>query len=200
MSKLRSSLGLLALLVAGCAAEPPPSQLNRTALRLTKPRSIAGRIGLTPKFRVDTNSIGLAFGLIGAAIEHEIDASRLKPVAVHDPSLDIVDQLEDDLAKRFSLTVRDGDSLADLVLRVQTTRWGIQNARLGGVGGLYESKLTLFDARTKTLLVAAECVSQPVEGESVGELSKRGPAGIQEEIASATTYCLDDYRHRVLGL
>ncbi len=175
-------------------------QLNRTALRRTNPRSIAGRTGPTPKFRVDTNSVGLAFGLVGAAIEHGMDEARLKPIGVHDPSLDIVDQLEDDLAARFSLTVRDGDSPADLVLRVETTRWGIQNAKLGGVGGLYESKLTLFDARTKTVLVAAECVSQPVEGQSVAELSKRGPAGIQEEIASVTTYCLDDYRHHVLGL
>lgn len=144
-------------------------------------------------------------GPIVAAVESSRDERRLKPYGLHDPAEEMTEQLLQDLAKRFSLTILEPDDLDEgrqphLVLRLQTRRWGIQKGKLDGVGMVYEGTLTLVDTRSNRVLVTGECVAQPVDGDSVEALARRGKAGLQEELAGVTSYCLDDYRHRLLGL
>jgi len=193
---------VLVLLNVACSTTPP-MQLNRTALRQSQPRSISGRFVKGPRFTISTATVGFAFGLIGGAIENSIDDAKLKGQRVRDPAQAMADQLLEDLATRFSLTiVHAGEHAprADLVLRLATTQWALSKAKLGGVGVSYEGTLTLLDARTNAILVQGGCVLQPVDGTSVDALSQRGPTALQEEVDGVADACLDDYRHRLLGL
>ncbi|HVT06968.1 MAG TPA: hypothetical protein VHM31_12990 [Polyangia bacterium] len=152
---------------------------------------------------IATAGVGYAFGLVGAAIENSIDDAKLVRRHLRDPAQVIADQLLKQFADRLSLTVVHAAEHAppsDLVLRLATTRWSLTNAKLGGVGVSYEGTLTLLDTRTNAILVQGVCVQHPVDGTSIDVLSRRGPTGLQEEIDAVTDICLDDYRHRLLGL
>ncbi len=195
---------LAGALALGCATAPP-LQLNRTALRRTRPGSISGVVARAPRFRVDAAGVGLIFGPLAVAVEDGIDEARLKPVGLRDPAQAITEQLLDDMAKHFALRILDADDVDEgahpsLVLRVETTRWGVANGLQSGVGILYEARLTLRDARSNAVLVEGLCVVHPVDGDSLEVLARGGRARLQEEVEGVTDYCLDDYRHRVLGL
>ncbi len=152
---------------------------------------------------IATATVGFAFGLIGGAIENSIDDAKLKGHRVRDPAQTMANQLLEDLAKHFSLTIVNAGEhapAADLVLRLATTQWSLSKARLGGVGVSYEGTLTLLDARTNAILVQGACALEPVDGTSVDALAQRGPTALQEEVDGVAEACLDDYRHRLLGL
>jgi fermentation-respiration switch protein FrsA (DUF1100 family) len=207
---------LATLLVAGCS--PGFLPLNRPALRMTNPRFIVAAKSSTPRFTVNTATVGLAFGIIGALIETSIDQARFHGhMGARDPAIFIRATLVAALAKRFSLEVLDvgptakvaddGDGqpdgppkAPDLVLEITTNEWGLASAPTGGAGVAYEGTLRLRDMRTKKVLAEAVCSSRPVTGESVGELAANNGAGLRDVVRGVAEFCADDYRHRVLGL
>ena len=100
------------------------------------------------------------------------DRDRLQPKRLRDPAEAITEHLLFDIAKHFSLTIVDADQTrhgvhSDLVVLVQTIRWAVTAAKLGGIGVAYEGKMTLLDARSNQVLVDGICVYQPVEGTSL---------------------------------
>jgi hypothetical protein len=109
---------------------------------MTNPRSLAAPKASTPRFTVNTASVGLAFGLIGALVESAVDQRRFHGhMGVREPAIFIRATLVAALAKRFSLEVLavgptakvadDGDGqpdgppkAPDLVLDITTNQWG----------------------------------------------------------------------------
>lgn len=158
-------------------------------------------MGRTPKFRVDTAGAIGAFGLLAAAIQDSIDQSKLKGKRVPDPAEEITEALVNAVAKHFSMTVLDGDDIdrgqtSHLVLRIQTTHWGLQTAKQGGVGVVYEGTLTLVDNRSKAVLAEGMCSVYPYDGDSVEAVAQK----LGDEFRGVVEYCVDDYSHRILGL
>jgi hypothetical protein len=204
---------LAALLVAGCSTGFQP--LNRPALRMTNPRTVAAPRQPTPSFTSNTATVGAMFGLVGAALESSMDRSRLLAHSgpIRDPAGAIRASVVAALAKRFALAVvdpnaprSDDDAPAaappappDLIVEIRTTAWGVVGAS-GGVGFTYDGILRLTDARTKRVLAEDTCTSHPVTGEPVSELASDGGAGLKDELKSVIDYCADEYRHRGLGL
>ena len=192
------------LFVVGCGSSGV-RELNRTALRQAGARSIAATMGKTPRFQVWTPTAGALFGFVGAAIESAYDERSLRAVGLHDPAETIAETLVDAMGKRFSLRVIDAADLDEgrapnLMMRVRTLKWGVFNAVNGGATVMYDGTLQLIDTRTNEVLAQASCVSHPVEGQPVSALAANGSALLRDELREVTEYCMEDYRHRVLGL
>lgn len=162
-------------------------------------------MGKTPRFQVWTPTAGALFGFVGAGIESAYDERSLRPVGLHDPAETIAQALVDAIGKRFSLAVMDAGDLDEghapsLMMRVRTLKWGVFNAVNGGATVVYEGTLQLTDTRTNPVLAQSSCISHPVEGQPVSVLAANGSALLREELREVTEYCLEDYRHRILGL
>ncbi len=207
-------------LVVGCS--PGFQPLNRPALRLTNPRSVAAPKFSTPRFIINMAGVGFAFGIIGAMVEQSIDNSKFpQRTGVRDPATSIRATLVAALAKRFALEPLDVDATAeaadadanvgagqparaprspDLVLEIRTSEWGLVRALQGGVGVNYQGTLRLLDARTKKVLAEAVCSVRPAKGGPVEELAEDHAAGLRAQVEDVAEFCTDDYRHRVLGL
>jgi len=123
---------------------------------MTNPRSMTAPKSSTPRFTVNTATVGLAFGIIGALVESSIDQSRFHGhMGARDPAIFIRATLVAALAKRFSLEVLDVEPTAkvaddgdgqpdgppkapDLVLEITPNEWGLVSAPAGGAGVAYE--------------------------------------------------------------
>src|SRR6185312_3320523 len=137
--------------------------------------------------------------------ESAYDERSLRAVGLHDPAETIAEGLVDAMGKRFSLRVIDAGDLDEgrapnLMMRVRTLKWGVFNAVNGGATVMYDGTLQLIDTRTNEVLAQASCVSHPVEGQTVSALAANGSALLRDELREVTEYCMEDYRHRVLGL
>ena len=171
--------------LAGCSS--PLLTLNRTALRVTQPRTVSA-----PR---------LAGPPCGAGLKYI--SSPCGPGGLHanvqDPATMIRVAVVEALAKHFSLDVVETGS-PDLVLEIETNYWGVVYTGTQWVPGTfvlyYEGSLKLTDKRTNKAVAAGPCVSHPVDGFK----SSRDGEALSEAIASAVEYCTDDYRHRLLGL
>jgi hypothetical protein len=199
---LRASLVVVVWFVLSGCGSSGVRELNRAALRQSAPRSVAGVVGPAPRFLVSTHK---SVSFVAAAIQSSLDARRLRLVGLHDPARAIAEALIDALAKRFSLDVLDANDQDQglkphLMLRIQTINWGLQVAPTGGAAISYEGTLELTDTRTHEVLARATCVSHPLEGQSVSALGADGSSLLRDELREATEYCIEDYRHRILGL
>ena len=173
------------LLVVGCSSvgfQP----LNRSALRLTNPRSVSA-----PR--------------LVAAFVSGVDSY---PDEVADPAISIRASVVAALAQRFALEVLDPDaradttagqadrraSQADLILEVRTIHWKVSSNPRPRVW--YDGTLRLTDARTNRVVAEGVCTSHPVT-----RSPRDNHAALdQGEMDDTVDLCVDDYRHRVLGL
>jgi hypothetical protein len=171
--------------LAGCSS--PVLALNRTALRVTHPRTVSA-----PRLAGPACGAGLKY------ISFPCGPDDLR-ARVQDPATMIRVAVVEALAKRFSLDVVERGS-PDLVLEIETTYWAVVNTGSQYIPGTfvlyYEGSLKLTDKRTNKLVAEGPCVSHPVDGFK----SSRDGEAFSEAIASAVEYCTDDYRHRLLGL
>jgi cytidylate kinase len=85
-------------------------------------------------------------------------------------------------------------SRADLILEVRTINWKVRaNPRLRV---WYDGTLRLTDARTNRVLAEGVCASHPVTASPRENHAALG----QGEMDDTIDFCVEDYRHRVLGL
>ena len=143
-------------------------------------------------------------GFVAAGIQLSADRDRLHPKRVRDPAEAITEHLlvrpgestsADDRRRRPDQprrSVAPGlDRANDPLGRHQgEARW-----RRGQLRG----KADVAGRTTNQVLVEGICVYQPVEGTSVGDLSRERKT-LQDEVYGVADVCLDDYRHRLLGL
>jgi hypothetical protein len=212
----------LVALAASCAT---PGPLNRAALRATHPRTIVAALGPTPAFRGKTSSAqgGVAMlGLLGLLVGEgfaQAEGRKLEASHLYDPADAITAAIMKRMATRFSLQTIDGgnavdlDSSAgelsrkyarsDLVLDVRTADWGFAPTRLGHYAIFYEGTLRLVDTRNQTILAEGACNYHPVDDEDAptyDQLTAGNAAIIKSQFRALVSFCIDDYRTRILGL
>ena len=213
-------------MLSGCASqqasqgeELPSGALNRTALRASRPRSIAlaktrsvvfdGSIGgsMTPGGALN----GAIAGAIGAEPPGDYTATLLE-YRIQDPVIAIRRSIVARMARRFGLSVVSEEEAGgevgapvatDLALAIDTQVWGIIPTRARHYGIRYRGSLQLTDNRTHRVIAEGTCIARPVDGDdspTMDELRANEGALLKASLAATAEYCIDDYRKRVLGL
>jgi hypothetical protein len=222
----RTLVGGLLVLVAGCAeTDPGLLVLNRSALRASKPRTLAIARAGAADFTAETSSAGLAgaaFGPLGGALADSASRGRgedlIRDRRLSDPALGISTALEQALAGRFSLQVVPDSGVvaessvegliaqfrgADLILDVRTSQWGFVPTSMGRYGATYDGTMRLIDTRAGKVIAEGFCAFHPVPIDSAptsDELLANGAEALKQMLSSITEVCADDYRTRILGL
>lgn len=139
--------------------------------------------------------------LIDEAESNAQGADLARKKILRDPAFEVAETLGRSLARRFSLTVVEGQS--DLVLEVTTSSWGYYPAPMGGQMMMYDGTLKLKDARNSAILADAICTYRSAlvdEVPSKAELLEDDGALLRAKVEAIRSFCAEDYRTRILGL
>ncbi len=212
MKKVVLSAVLIATL-SGCATVPLTSSVGSAY----RGKSITYAVREKPYFSVTTTGIAV-FGPLGSLVTADKGNKIIRENDVPDPATTIGATLVNDLATKYGLVVKQPTkrasswktaqvasdySNADLVLDVQTHKWGFVYFPMdwNNYHIMYQAKLKLIDTK-KVVELASSSVSYDSkkynsQHPSYDQLINNKAAGLKQELKKAESHCIIDFRKRV---